>query len=120
MTVTISKQFSFEAAHSLAYLPPTHKCHHLHGHGYGVTVHVKGKLDPALHWVVDYADISAAWEPVFKKLDHKNLNEVLPMPTTAENLAIWIYDQLRPALPQLYAVDVQETATSNARYQPEG
>ena len=118
MTVTISKQFYFEAAHSLPYLPTQHKCHHIHGHSYGVRVYVAGDIDPRLHWVVDYADISAAWEPVFQKLDHKNLNDVLPMPSTAENIAIWIYNQLLPKLPKLHAIEVQETHHSNARYQP--
>lgn len=117
MTVSISKQFHFEAAHSLPHLPGDHKCRQLHGHSYGVRLHVRGVVDPVLHWVVDYTDISRAWEPLFKQLDHQNLNQILPMPTTAENIAIWIYHQLLPTLPQLYAVEVQETHNTNARYE---
>lgn len=119
MSVTISKQFYFEAAHSLPHLHEGHKCRRLHGHSYGVRIHVKGELDPTLHWVMDFADISAAWDKVFKKLDHTNLNDVLPVPSTAENIAIWIYRELSADLPMIYAVDVQETPHSNARYQPE-
>lgn len=64
-------------------------------------------------WLIDYADIASAWEPVFKRLDHKNLNEILPCITTAENLAIWIANELKSSLPMLSRIEIQETATSN-------
>lgn len=118
--IEITKAFRFEAAHSLPLLPKQHKCHHLHGHSYEVLVAVKGPLDPILGWVQDYAVISAAWqELIHSQVDHKNLNDVLPMQqTTAENLAIWLYETLKLALPWLSRIEVRETATSNVIYAP--
>lgn len=114
----VTKQFSFEAAHSLPHLPATHKCHHLHGHSYGVTVVCEGDLDPEKSWVVDYADISAIMQPIIQSLDHQNLNDVLGIATTAENLAFWIFMKLRDSLPSLSEVHVQETKNTNVVYRP--
>lgn len=114
MKITITKHFRFDAAHSLPHLPKSHKCHRLHGHTYGVTLHCTGVLKG--EWLVDYADIAAAWQPLHDRLDHRNLDEVLPCVTTAENLAIWIARELQAALPMLSCVEVQETSTSNVIY----
>ena len=44
-------------------------------------------------------------EVVTEKLDHQNLNEVLPFNPTAENIARWVCKQI----PQCYKVEVQES-----------
>ena len=111
MKITITKHFKFDAAHSLPHLPATHKCHHLHGHTYGITLHCTGEM--AGEWLIDYADIASAWQVLHNKLDHHNLDDILPCATTAENLAIWIAVELKKDLPMLSKVEVQETATSN-------
>jgi 6-pyruvoyltetrahydropterin/6-carboxytetrahydropterin synthase len=64
-------------------------------------------------WVQDYSEISAAVSPTIAKLDHQNLNEILPCHTTAENLAIWIVGEIQHLLPMLSRVEVRETPTSN-------
>lgn len=112
MKFTVSKQFSFEAAHSLPHLPLGHKCRNLHGHSYIIEVFCAGPLD-ARGFVVDYADISAAMKPIIDRLDHQNLNEVLPCFTTAENLSAWILAELNN-LP-VCAVEVHETAKTCVR-----
>ena len=66
----IFKEFTFEAAHRLPNLPPEHKCSRLHGHSYRVRVCVEGPLDEHLAWVVDFADIKAAFKPILEQLDH--------------------------------------------------
>lgn len=113
MKFTVSKQFSFEAAHSLPHLPEGHKCRNIHGHSYVVEVFCTGPLD-ARGFVVDYAEISAAMKPIVEKLDHRNLNDVLPCLTTAENVGQWIMVQLDQSgkLPAqiVSRVDVYETA----------
>jgi 6-pyruvoyltetrahydropterin/6-carboxytetrahydropterin synthase len=114
MKFTVSKRFTFEAAHSLPQLPVGHKCRNLHGHSYVVEIHCSGPLD-ARGFVVDYAEISAAVRPVLDRLDHRNLNDILPCPTTAENLGAWLMAELTPALPTLSRVDVYETAKACAR-----
>ena len=64
MRVELRKTFQFEAAHLLPHLPKTHKCRRLHGHSFVVDVVVEGECDPKLGWLMDYADISAAFKPI--------------------------------------------------------
>jgi 6-pyruvoyltetrahydropterin/6-carboxytetrahydropterin synthase len=114
-TFRIWKEFRFEAAHQLTLVPPDHKCARLHGHSYRVRVHCAGRLDPKRDWVIDYADISAAARPVAAELDHRNLNDILSGETTAENIAFWFLERLRPRLPCLEAVEVFETPGTGVR-----
>ena len=113
MMVRLGKSFSFEAAHSLPTFPEGHKCRRLHGHSFRIEVVVAGEVDPARGYLVDYGEIKAACEPVRARLDHYHLNEIdgLQNPT-AENIAVWIWRRLKPALPLLSEVTVHETCTS--------
>lgn len=113
---TISKTFRFSAAHALEHLPSTHKCHNLHGHNYKLTVYVKGDLKE--QWVQDYRDIKAAVAPIVESLDHQNLNDIIMIPTTAENIAYWLWTRIRPSLPLLYRIDVSETDDTCCSYCP--
>jgi 6-pyruvoyltetrahydropterin/6-carboxytetrahydropterin synthase len=116
----IFKEFTFEAAHRLPNLPEDHKCARLHGHSFRVEVHVGGAVDPHLGWVMDFAQISAAFRPLHDQLDHRYLNEVEGLQNpTSENLARWIWARLLPALPGLARVVVRETCTSGCVYQGE-
>lgn len=112
MTVaTLSRKYTFEAAHRLPYVPEGHKCGNLHGHSYRVKVFVRGPLS-SMGWVVDFADVDAVAKPVIARLCHTNLNDLLPNPTS-ELLCMWLLRQLR-AVPHLYAVSVAETERSTA------
>ena len=114
----IFKEFRLEAAHRLPNLPADHKCSRLHGHSFRVAVHLRGEVDPALGWVRDFADLSAAFGPLHEQLDHRYLNEVPGLENpTSEVLARWIWDRLRPDLPQLCRVVVRETCTSGCIYE---
>jgi len=115
--VEIFKAFTLESAHHLPNVPVGHKCARLHGHSFRVEIHVSGPVDPQLGWVMDFADVKAAFDPLFRQLDHNYLNEVPGLENpTSENLARWIWEKLEPSLPQLSAVVVHETCTSGARY----
>ncbi len=117
MKMELRKTFQFEAAHLLPKLPPSHKCRRLHGHSFRVDVAVTGECDPELGWVMDYADISAAFKPIYQQLDHYYLNEIPGLENpTSENLAIWIWERLQPALPQLTEIMVAETCMSRCIY----
>lgn len=114
----IWKEFTFEAAHRLPNVPPSHKCARLHGHSYRVRVTVRGELDPHLGWVVDFDTIREAFEPVRLQLDHYYLNEIEGLENpTSELLARWIWARTKPRLPQLARIEVMETCTSGARYE---
>jgi len=88
--VQISKTFRIEAAHRLPRVPAGHKCARLHGHSFVIEIHVEGPVDPVLGWVMDFADISAAFAPLYQQLDHHYLNEVpgLENPTSEELRAL--------------------------------
>lgn len=116
--IEVSKEFKFDAAHSLPHLPQTHKCHHLHGHTYTLVVYVRGEVNPAMGWFIDYAEIKSAVDPILRKLDHKFLNEVVPFFTTAENLAAWIFCELESRIHGLSGVELRETPTTSVVYRP--
>jgi 6-pyruvoyltetrahydropterin/6-carboxytetrahydropterin synthase len=117
----ISKTFRIEAAHRLPNVPPGHKCARLHGHSFAIEVHVKGPVDPELGWVMDFADMKSAFAPLIERLDHRYLNEVTGLENpTSENLARWVFDELKPRLPLLDHVIVHETCTSACRYDGTG
>lgn len=115
----VFKQFRFEAAHSLPHLPKDHKCRRLHGHSYFVEVGIEAKINRRTGFVVDYADISTAWQPLFDQLDHTNINELIKPYSTCEYLAMWIWSQLKPQFADLAEVKVQETPTAGVIYRGE-
>lgn len=113
----IYKEFGFEAAHRLPNVPEGHKCARLHGHSFRVSVHLQGPVGAESGWVCDYADISAACEPLRDELDHRYLNEVVGLANpTSEVIARWIWKRLADVLPGLTMVEVRETCTSGCRY----
>lgn len=113
----IFKEFRIEAAHRLPHVPEGHKCRRLHGHSFRIRVHVHGPVDPHAGWVMDFAEVSAAFAPVFDQLDHRYLNEVPGLENpTSEVLARWVWDRLAGALPGLSRVVVHETCTSGCEY----
>lgn len=115
-TVEIFKEFTFEAAHRLPNVAPDHKCARLHGHSFAVRVTVSGEVDPALGWVMDFAQIKAACRDVHDALDHRYLNEIEGLENpTSEVIATWIWNRLARVLP-LEAVEVRETCTTGCTY----
>ncbi len=116
----IFKEFTFEAAHRLPNVPPGHKCARLHGHSYRVVLHVQGPVGADSGWVMDFSDITEVFKPIQAQLDHYYLNEIEGLSNpTSENLARWIWQRVRPRLPQLSKVMVRETCTSGCIYQGE-
>jgi 6-pyruvoyltetrahydropterin/6-carboxytetrahydropterin synthase len=120
MKIELRKTFQFEAAHRLPMLPETHKCFRLHGHSFQVELVVAGETDPRMGWLVDYADISAVFKPIWEQLDHNYLNEIPGLQNpTSENVAEWIWNQLKPRLPMLTEIVVAETCTARCVYRGE-
>ena len=113
----IFKVFSIEAAHQLPNVPSGHKCKRLHGHSFRVEIHVDGDVGRESGWVMDFAQIGNAFQPIFAQLDHNHLNDIEGLSNpTSENLAKWIWQKLRPSLPELSKVVIQETCTSGCIY----
>lgn len=112
----ISKQFRFEAAHRLPAVPPGHKCGRVHGHSFEVEIVVRGPLDPDSGWVVDFAALTEAWQPLHRRLDHQLLNDVEGLENpTSERLAHWVLDHFELEGAKVYSVAVRETCTSACR-----
>jgi 6-pyruvoyltetrahydropterin/6-carboxytetrahydropterin synthase len=78
-----------------------------------VTLHVAGEIDPRFGWILDFAEIDAAWAPVFERLDHRYLNEVSGLDNpTSELIARYILEQVRLPAGRLTAVSVGETCAT--------
>ncbi len=117
----IFKEFRIEAAHKLPHVPAGHKCSRLHGHSFRVTVHVAGPVNAPTGWVCDFADLTTAFAPLHEALDHRYLNEIPGLENpTSEQLAMWLWERLRPRLPGLARITVHETCTSGCEYRGPG
>jgi 6-pyruvoyltetrahydropterin/6-carboxytetrahydropterin synthase len=119
----ISKKFTFEASHQL----PLHdgKCARLHGHSWVGYVVCEGPFlvssGPKVGMLIDFADVLAAVQPLVQSsLDHWHLNDSTGLANpTSEELARWIYERVKPLLPNLYSIVIEETCTSKAEYRPD-
>ena len=120
MKVRLTKDFSFESAHTLPHVPPDHKCGRMHGHSFRVEVSVEGEVDEKMGWLYDHSQIGDATKGIIEQLDHRYLNEIdgLENPTF-ENLAAWIWKRLAPLCPGLCEVVVHETASVRCSYRGE-
>ena len=111
MKVKVSRKAHFNAAHRL-YRPEWDdakntevfgKCNNpnFHGHNYDLVVSVYGEIDKVTGFVMDMKVLKALIKAkVEDALDHKNLNVEVPefkhLNPTAENIAVVIWNKLRP------------------------
>jgi len=118
--VELTKQFTFEAAHSLPNVPKGHKCARLHGHSFRVEVTVRGPVDARTGWLMDFGELKDKFRPLEEALDHRFLNEIPGLEnSTSEHIARWIWVRLKPEVPHLHAITVHETCTSKCVYRGE-
>jgi len=113
MKVTVNRRAHFNAAHRLYNADWSDarnatvfgKCAnpHYHGHNYELIVGVKGEIHPETGFVMDMKVLKKLIEEeVEQAFDHKNLNEEVAefktLNPTAENIAVVIYNKLKPTL----------------------
>jgi len=116
-SMEIYKEFHFEAAHRLPNVPEGHKCARLHGHSFQVKILVAGTPGESTGWIMDFGDLKAAFKPILSQLDHYYLNDIPGLENpTSENVCQWIWDKLKPTLPELSGVEIRETCTSGCLY----
>ncbi|HEY1692220.1 MAG TPA: 6-carboxytetrahydropterin synthase QueD [Polyangiaceae bacterium] len=121
MKVRLVHEFRFEAAHRLPKVPAGHKCARLHGHSFKVELAVVGPVNEESGWFIDYQHLFDAWAPLQAQLDHNYLNEVPGLENpTSEVLAGWIWDRVKPRLPQLVRVTLFETCDARCEYEGPG
>jgi 6-pyruvoyltetrahydropterin/6-carboxytetrahydropterin synthase len=117
MAIELVRDFRFEAAHWLPNVPEGHKCRRMHGHSFRGEVAVRGEVDPVTGWVIDFADLKRAVDPIVRQLDHYTLNDIEGLENpTSELLAMWIWKRLVSVVPGLYCVTIEETCSSRCRY----
>ncbi|WP_046244584.1 6-pyruvoyl trahydropterin synthase family protein [Hymenobacter terrenus] len=121
MLVTVCRTEHFNAAHRL-YNPAWDdernqrvfgKCNNpnYHGHNYKLTVRLTGDIDPETGYVYDLKRLSdLIKQEVLDRYDHRNLNldteEFRTLNPTAENIAVVIWQRLRPHLDKGLALSV--------------
>ena len=120
MKVRLIKELRFEAAHRLPQVPEGHKCARLHGHSFKIELALYGAVNDKTGWFIDYGDIDKLWAPVHDAVDHRYLNDVPGLENpTSENLARWLWDRIKPNLPELERVIVHETCDARCEYEGE-
>ena len=133
MLVTVSRKAHFNAAHRLFNKDWSDArndevfglCNNpnFHGHNYELTVSVTGPVNPETGYVIDMKQLAEMIaEKVESRFDHKNLNLDVPEFTslipTAENIAIVIFNILRPAIDPALQLEIylQETPRNAVLY----
>ncbi len=117
--IEIYKEFVFDSAHYLPNVPVNHKCRQLHGHTYHLKIVLRGEVNEPAGWVADFGEIKQTVNEVLKLVDHKLINEVEGLENpTCELFCIWWFHKLKPSLPELIRVELRETPSSGAIYEP--
>jgi 6-pyruvoyltetrahydropterin/6-carboxytetrahydropterin synthase len=120
MRCRLSREYRFEAAHSLPNVPEDHKCRRIHGHSYHIDIVIEGEVDAEMGWVMDFADMDRVVSPIIARLDHRYLNELPGLSNpTSELLAGWLWREIVPGLPLLVELTVSETPASRCSYRGE-
>lgn len=110
----------FAAAHFLSHY--NGKCERMHGHNYKVRVWARGAVLDEGGMLLDFGELKGALRKVLEDFDHHLLNDdpVFKNDPSAERIAAAIFERVAALLPgaPLHAVEVFETETSMARYEP--
>lgn len=103
------------------------KCNHVngHGHNYSVEVSVRGPVDRKTGMVMNLTDLKDIMNDcIMKPLDHKNIDKDVAYfkatPSTAENIAVFIFDAMLERLSNpelLFEVKLWETDKNYVVYQ---
>jgi len=111
---------NFSSAHNLRGYKG--KCEELHGHNWRVQITAKSaKLDKS-GLMVDFRFLKEKLNDCLEKLDHKYLNKIKYFSgagknPTSENIAEYIYNELKGKIPQISSVTVWENPTCSATYE---
>ena len=103
----LSKQFRFEAAHTLDRSIEAESSRRIHGHSYRAEVVLRGEPDAVTGMVMDLGLLEQALETARDGLDHRFLDDVPDLgPATMENLSRWIWTKVAPHCAGLAKVSV--------------
>ena len=108
LTLEVSKDFTFDAAHHFGHKDPDHPFSRLHGHSFEGTVTLTGAQASESGMVKDFWEIDTELKKIREQLDHRLLNDVegLEHPSL-EAIAYWVFDRLDRVLPGLVSVEIR-------------
>ena len=110
------RRFRFESAHQLPNVPEGHQCGRMHGHGFEVILHADQELNGD-DMGVDFDKLGEIWEPMQAALHMACLNDIPGLENpTSEMLASWLWERIKPVLPELSWITVYETVTAGCHY----
>jgi 6-pyruvoyltetrahydropterin/6-carboxytetrahydropterin synthase len=111
----LSKQFRFDAAHTLECEVNVEPNRRVHGHSYRAEVTVRGVPDMKSGMIIDLGLFERALNDAREALDHRMLNDVEGLgPATLENLSVWIWRRLAPNLKGLAKIAVCRDGNGDA------
>lgn len=106
----IWKEMTLDSAVQMRAAPPGHPLTALHGHTYDLRLHLRAPLDEVMGWTMDFGDVKALFDPIFKALDHQPLYELPELQDcTAAQIARWAFAKAQEVLPACERIDVFET-----------
>jgi 6-pyruvoyltetrahydropterin/6-carboxytetrahydropterin synthase len=110
------RRYIFQSAHRLPHVPAGHQCGRMHGHGFEVIVHANQDLG-SRDLSIDYDRLDAVWAPFQKQLDFACLNDLPGLQNqTSERLSSWLWERIKPELPELSWITVFETGSCGANF----
>ncbi len=110
----LSKQFRFDAAHTLDRVIDAEGSRRIHGHSYRAEVVIRGKADPKTGMVIDLGLFERVLEEARRGLDHHFLDDVPGLgPATMENLSAWIWRKVSGSCGALARVTVYRDSTGD-------
>lgn len=111
----LSKDFRFDAAHTLTRSIDAEPSRRVHGHSYRAQVIIRGTPDPETGMIVDLGTLERAMDVARDGLDHRFLDEVPDLgPATMENLAVWVWRRLEPHCAGLARVVIHRDSSGEA------
>lgn len=114
---TVEVFSSFSSAHKLRGYKG--KCENIHGHNWKVGVNVSSNGLSEIGIVVDFKEMKKLLKEVLQELDHKDLNDIeyfKKVNPTSENLAKYVYDELKKKGLAVASISVWEADDSKATY----
>lgn len=111
----LSKEFRFDAAHTLKRNVEAEASRRIHGHSYRAEIVLRGAPDPRSGMIVDIGVLERALDETRVALDHRFLDDIEDLgPATIENLSAWIWRRLSARLPNLWRVTVRRDSDGSA------
>lgn len=118
---TLTVEVEFAAAHQLRNYEGN--CARMHGHNWKVIVEMTGQQLDDVGMLIDFKTMKHAARETARQLDHYYLNDIAPFDhinPTAENIAVWFFDELSEALnrpnARISAITVWENDRSSVTY----